>query len=337
MATPETYRPSPFVLKALITVGMGVGVVLAWQLSQLLLLIFLALLIATFWNALTRSLQRRLPAAVPRIVVLLGVVIGTFGVFGLVGALLARPIQEQFQELAAQLPEIVDALRETFSWVFESFDVDPNGDFEVPDISAIVEDSLAVIGAGFRGFAAVVGTFFIAFFLALTPGAYLHGVLGLVPLRQRDQARRLLSHLEDTVINWMQAVALSMLFVGLLVAGVLTVLGIPYALLFGLAAGILELIPFIGPFLAFLGPLAIALSDSLILALWVSLAYLVVQQIESNIIVPAVMAAQVQLPPALTVVFVVIMTQTFALVGAFLAAPLLACLMMTVRFAYGRA
>ncbi len=134
----------------------------------------------------------------------------------------------------------------------------------------------------------------------------------------------------------MQGAALAMLTVGVLVTVLLWAFGIEYFLLFGILAGLLDIVPYLGPVIAFIGPTLIALSQSTTKAIWVIAAYTFVQGVEGNVIVPFFMSREVALPPVLTLFTIFAMGQLFGLIGILLAPPTLAVLLVFVRFAYGR-
>jgi predicted PurR-regulated permease PerM len=103
------------------------------------------------------------------------------------------------------------------------------------------------------------------------------------------------------------------------------------ALALGLVAGLLEFIPTLGPALAALPALAMALLDSPAKALWVLIAYVLIHAFEAHILVPLLMKRRVSLPPALTLLAQAVMGSAFGVLGLLAAVPLAVTTMQLVR------
>jgi predicted PurR-regulated permease PerM len=114
----------------------------------------------------------------------------------------------------------------------------------------------------------------------------------------------------------------------------LWLLGVPAAIALAVIAGVFEFIPIIGPILAAVPGIAIALTVSPLTAVWVTLFYIAIQQMESNVLTPIVMRGAVRLPPALTVLFQTLMAVVFGFLGLLLAVPILAVVMVLVKTLY---
>jgi predicted PurR-regulated permease PerM len=128
--------------------------------------------------------------------------------------------------------------------------------------------------------------------------------------------------------------ALSMLSVGIFISVGLTMLGVPLGLILGIIAGLLDFIPYVGPIIAGVPAVLIALSMGPDMALYVILLFLVVQTIEEYILQPLVEARAVELPPALTIVTQLIFGMLMGFAGVALATPLTATLMVLVNMLY---
>ncbi len=101
----------------------------------------------------------------------------------------------------------------------------------------------------------------------------------------------------------------------------LFLLGIKQAFLFGVIAGLLEIVPIIGPMSGGVLPTVVALAMSPVLALWVVGAFIVIQQIENHVLIPMVMSRQVRLHPVTVIFWVFVMGGLYGLIGVFLATP----------------
>ncbi len=168
-------------------------------------------------------------------------------------------------------------------------------------------------------------------FTVAWPAPLVNGFVTLWPAGQRERVREILGALYKTVQRWFLGQLTSMTIIGLLFTVALFLIGIPFALLLGILSGLLAFIPFVGPFISIIPPILLALAQDPILALWILLAYAVVQFIEGNLIQPVVMNRAVSLHPTVIVFALLIMSTLFGFVGLLLAIPLIAALQVLVR------
>ena len=168
-------------------------------------------------------------------------------------------------------------------------------------------------------------------FTVAWPAPLVNGFVALWPAGRRRRVREILGELYKTVQRWFLGQLTSMTIIGMLFTVALFLIGIPFALLLGILSGLLAFIPFVGPFISIIPPILLALAQDPILALWVLLAYAVVQFIEGNVIQPVVMNRAVSLHPTVIVFALLIMSTLFGFVGLLLAIPLIAALQVLVR------
>lgn len=188
----------------------------------------------------------------------------------------------------------------------------------------------SVIGA----IGGLVLVLFIAIYIAITPGLYKEGVLHLVPHRSRDRAREVLSTLGVTLRQWLVARLIAMVLIGSLTGIGLGLLQVKGAAALGVLAGLLEFIPFFGPIISAVPALGIALLDSPQKALYVLILYLVMQQLEGNVITPLLLEKRLDIPPVLTVLTVAALGVVFGIVGMLIAEPLLAVVLVATKMLY---
>jgi predicted PurR-regulated permease PerM len=168
-------------------------------------------------------------------------------------------------------------------------------------------------------------------FTVLQPAPLVNGFVTLFPAGRRERVREILGKLYKTVQWWFLGQLASMAIIGLLFTVALFLIGIPFALLLGILSGLLAFIPFVGPVISIIPPILLALAQNPIAALWVILAYLVIQAIESNLVQPVVMSRAVSLHPVVIVFTLLIMGSLFGFVGLLLAVPLIAAFQLLVR------
>jgi predicted PurR-regulated permease PerM len=306
----------------------------AWMLRNLILLAFLAGLLAVLLRALgdrvhaLTGLGRRWSALA---VALLGLALA-----GLAAFLLAPVLISQAKELVARLPGAVQGFQDRIgdiSWLSDAWD-QFSAQFSLPRPAVAVSQAGAVFGLVTASLGNLVFVVVTAIFLALAPEIYVDGAGRLVPERDRGFARRLLAELGRTLKAWLGGQLATMSIVALLSGVGLWALGVPYALVLGLFAGLLDFVPYLGPILGAAPAVLIALSESPSTALWTLALFFVVQQIEGNVLQPIIQQSAVDIPPALLLVFLFAMGQLFGLTGLLVATPLLAILLVAVRRIY---
>jgi len=150
----------------------------------------------------------------------------------------------------------------------------------------------------------------------------LNPVLRAVPRDRRLAFRRMFELLGMRLRGWIKGTLLAMLGVGLLSIGALYLIGVPYALMLGLANGLLEFIPLAGPWVGGLVAVLVAFTDDPSKAVWVALAMLAIQQTEANIITPLAMSRAAEVHPFVTLFALVLFSYLFGFLGLLLAIPL---------------
>lgn len=326
-----------FIVKLWLILGFLFLLALVYFLRTLVLLTFLSVLVAMVWVFLAKALMKLSRGRLSRVPAVLAAMAISAGLVALVGFLLFEPLNEQLTSFFDALPDTLQSVWMRLQPVLRQFGL---GRF---DLSAInlkdiparaLASGVLILGVGMQGVSAFIAVTFLAFFWALDPDRYRRGFLGLLSAHQQPWAVRILDEVERTLKQWMKATALSMLTIAILTTVLLWAVGIPYALLFGIAAGLLEIVPFLGPFLAFIGPILIALSMSPTTALWVVAGWLIVQTAEGNLVQPYFLSKAAELPPALTIFVIFAMGELFGFLGMFVASPTLALLVAVLRAVY---
>jgi predicted PurR-regulated permease PerM len=191
-----------------------------------------------------------------------------------------------------------------------------------------------IISSVFGAVGGLLIVLFLAMYIAATPGLYRDGLLHLVPHRHRDRATEVLAALRDTLRQWLIARAMAMVIVGLIIGGGLALIGVKGAAALGVLAAVLEFVPFFGPIVSAVPAIGIALVDSPQKALWVIGLFILVQQLEGNVITPILLERRLDVPPVLTIVAVAALGVVFGVVGMLIAEPLLAAVLVTTKLLY---
>lgn len=188
----------------------------------------------------------------------------------------------------------------------------------------VLQSTLAV-------FAAMMLVIFLAVYIASDPDVYRRGLLLLIPLHRRDRIGELLTVIAKTLKTWFATQLIAMVVIGVITTIALAIIGVRGALPLGVLAGILEFIPNVGPTLSAIPAILMGFADSPRMALTVVGVYWVIQFLENNLLIPYLMKEQLDLPPALTLVTQVVMAYVFGFLGLFVAIPMLAMIVVSVR------
>ena len=323
---------SVFVRRTLIALSLAGLFFLLWNLRTLVLMLFGAIVIATLFRALSEPIRRW--THVPEGVSVAAAIILVAAVIGTVGFLFGSQISAQFETLTVTLPEAWEALEARLG----EFGLDGGlrdwlsggGTGGTGVLSSIGRMVMSISG----GIADTLVVIFGGIFLASQPRFYRGGAIKLVPSAKRQLVGDAMDHSEKALRLWLKAQLISMTVVAILVWLGLTLLGVPSALALALIAWVLEFIPFAGPVLAAIPAILVALLHSPELALWVVGLYVVVQQIEGNIVYPLVQQWAVHVPAVVLLFSLIGFGMLFGIIGVIFAAPLTVVTYVLVKRLY---
>lgn len=323
------------VLIVLLLVGLAI---LIWRASSVLLLVFGAILVAILLRGLAEilSAKTRIPTPITLILVLLLILaLITLGVWQIGGQAV-----EQFSRLLDRLPgmfaDLEQGLSETrwgdaFIRALEG--MLPSGDGDGSDmLAAVVRGIQSVIDSLFK----LILVLFIGVYIAFQPRLNRKGLMLLVPRRRQSQVAEILDANVHSLWWWLVGQAVSMAIIGVLTYIGLMLLGMPMALALALLAGVLEFVPVVGAVVASVPAIIIGFGESPQMGLYVTILYIIIQQIEGNLIQPLVQRRAANLPPVMLLVSIALFGILFGLAGVILAAPLAVVLYVTINMAYVR-
>lgn len=325
------------VAMAVVTAFVAVALLL-WNAADIFLLAFAGVLLASFINAPARwlSMRSRVPHGVA-----IGLVVLVLVLLGVGFVLFAGPrVADEATQLVERLPDSLSELRDRASdlpggeWVLER--VDSGGALSGGSGagSGVVSRVTGTASLFWDGLAKLVFVVFVGLYLSISPRRYRDGAATLVPPAHRERAIEVMNHVGKVLQGWLVGQLIAMVIVGLLTWAGLAILGIPLALVLGLIAGLFEFVPIVGPVLAFVPAILLALTQDGQTVLWVALLYLIIQQLEGNVIVPLVQRRTVSLPPALTIGAVFVAGAAFGPVGLLVGTPLAAVALVLFSMLY---
>ena len=315
-----------------------------YSIAEILLLLFIAVLFSLYLGAITDTLQRRF--AIPRPVGLTAAILLTLA--GAAGTmyLIVPPVAEQTAELITQLPTQLATWEDQIIELAEESPIVANFFGNVEEGESYVGNIVAEIGSYFRGIVPYVFsgmTFLIHFisvlvmgiYMTLRPAMYREGLIALAPPVHRELVRDILTELAVTLRAWIVGQMLAMVSLGVLTWIGLILLGVPYALAFGVFTGVVAIVPFFGTLISTLLPAMFVLGQGFaVKAILVALLGVVVHIVEANVIAPMIMERQVSLPPVLTLLSVLVMAHLMEVIGLLVAVPVLATALVVVRRIY---
>ncbi|WP_052026198.1 AI-2E family transporter [Oceaniovalibus guishaninsula] len=318
---------------AMAIIGVLVLLILLGQLLIVLLLVFAAILLAILLRNLGLLIASRTPLS-PNAgvgVVCLLLVAGLAGFFMSEGPRMAARLGEVIEVLPDAAAQLRVAIAGT-DWGAYVLDNTPNltggGDFSVTGaLGGTLSRAVGVV-------ANTVVVLSVGIYLALDPRLYRRGLLHLVPTRRRRRAAEVLDAVEKGLWKWLIGQFVDMVAVGLMIGVGLWALGIPLPIALGLIAGLTNFIPILGPFLGGAAAVLIAFAQSPVDALYVVILIVVVQQIDGQVLMPLIQQRATALPPALTVLAVVVGGILFGFIGVLLATPMLLVILIASRMIY---
>jgi predicted PurR-regulated permease PerM len=251
------------------------------------------------------------------------------------------PLLTQARSLIAALPPMLASLQRELSNPHSTLvkDIPPNLRGYLNALPAQMSAIAAKYGLGVAQ--ATVGAFFsiVTLFMSIIVvpifSAYVFydvpeikaGFIGMIPEAARPRTLAILADLNSTIGDFVRGQVLDGLILGTLIAVMLGIMHVPYALLIGVSAGILNLIPYLGAIIGFIPSVLLAgIFNGWENALIVAILFGVIQQLDGNFIMPRIMKSSVRLSPLVIIAAILVFSAFFGIVGTFLAVPLAAML-----------
>ena len=289
------------------------------------LLLSTGLLRAIVLSAPVKALHRR---KVPRAVSVAVIFLAGVTVLGAGGYLLFPVLAEQAAQLASALPGALSQLVERARGLADDLGLNiggAGGEISPSTLASagrkLLGGALSLFGSLALFFAGLIVLLFVPLYLAAMPGPVVGWVVRLFPPESREELRGLLSEARASLLSWLGGQLISMTVIGVLSTIALYFIGVPGALFLGIFTGLVCFVPLVGPVVSAVPPLVLAFAGNPIDALWVLLAYVAIQQVESNLLTPLVMQQAASLHPAIVIASVTVAGTAFGILGTLLAAP----------------
>lgn len=325
--------------QALVYVGIAVAVVvilvLLWYAIDVVLLAFIGVLVAILLRAPADWLSRRSSMSEAWALAVVGVIVLAVLVGG--GTLFGRGVAVEALALVDRIPEIIETFKRELAQtevgarvvvLAESSGMLSSGGGQ------FIGRGLGLIGSTFGAVANVLIVVFFAVFMAAQPQPYIQGLLFLVPRKRRKRAREVIYEIGSVLRRWLIGQSILAVCVALLTGAGLLLLGAPFAVALAILAGLMEFVPYIGPFVAAVPAILVGFAEGPQLALYIALLFLGVQMAESYVLAPLIQHRAVHLAPAAILFAQVLMGAIVGALGVAVATPLAAAVMVAVGMLY---
>ena len=322
-----------------------------WTLREFLLLIICSLVISNIVCNLCNQVQKglKLPRSFSLFLVLTVISVIVFTIFILV----LPPFIKEFNEILVDIPNglskiniLINTNLNKFNSLFygeksenviDIFNL-INDVVTIPDAATIakaIQESfknlINIAGNLGSGLLKLIFVLVVSLMISIEPNQYKENILLLIPKNYRNKFRNILDKCNIALANWTFSMVISSLSVGLLSLIVLSLLDVKYVISNALIAMVLNIIPNIGPVISGIFPISIALLDNFWKPLAVLGAYVIIQNIESYIIMPSIMKKKANLLPGLTLISQFGFTFIFGPLGLILSLPLAVVIQVLVK------
>ncbi|MBM7711078.1 AI-2E family transporter [Enterococcus xiangfangensis] len=305
-----------------------------------------ALLLYYLLNPVVNFLSKK---GLPRLISIVLTYVVIIGLLFFGGARLIPVIQTQAQDLITQFPKYVDDLQNAIKNILDATPFAASSDQALNSLDKLTKEAWSYLGENWQDGAKGLGTLFsavsstaitlftgpiIAFFLIQNPHKLYNAMIELIPPRFRKDSSALVKIANQQLGAFLKGQVIASLLLGLIYWVVFLLLGMEFATVIALAAGILSIIPYIGSFLAFIPGVFIAFQDSTFMVVKFVIAWFVVQLLHGDLVVPRVMGDKLKIHPITILVVLLVMGDLLGLVGVIFGIPIYSMVKLIVVFAF---
>lgn len=324
--------------KQLVQWTLGVAIVAAGfyliiRFQHVVVLLLAAIILSTAVRPAARWLQRRglsRPFSIALVFVTVGLVVALVSYFIVPvlteqGAALWPSLNEGYQGLRDNLQRLPNILVRRLMLVLpEELSALGGSPPTTTADEAVVASTLTQSSRLFSSLLQIAVIFMLSFTWTLEGERIKQSALLLVPAAKRGEIRDLLNDIETMLSGYLLGQGLLVLIIGVMSFIAYWIIGLPHMIVLAAFAGLMEAVPYIGPFLGALPAVIVGLSISPATALWVILAATIVQQLENNLLVPRVMKRTIGVHPLVSVIALLAFGSLFGILGALIALPIAA-------------
>lgn len=264
-------------------------------------------------------------------------------------------ILNQVEQLIQNMPEYIRSFQHFLTKVLQQKNLPPwivdlTKDVDINAYTKEIEESLSgfaknfmmsitssigsIIGMVTSVTVTIVTVPFMLFYMLKDGHKLVPTVTGVFSEKQANRIGELLEKMSETISKYISGQAIECLFVGTCTAIGYGIVGVPFALLIGIFAGITNMIPYIGPYIGLLPALILAMSNSVRQTILVVIVCVVVQQIDGNLIYPNVIGKSLDIHPLTIIIILLVAGNLAGLLGMLLAVPVYAVIKVIVIYIY---
>jgi predicted PurR-regulated permease PerM len=303
-----------------------VALFLAWQSVSSLLVVFAGVLFAAFLDAAARALAPALPLNRTWRLTLVLLLLTALSGFGLAWG--AGKLPEQTRILLKVMDTQLDILQEhLLSYGVDLLGPEWGRDFAqwlFSDQGRLLSHAQFVLGGASSVLTATLVILFLGILFAFDPNSYRESLVMLVKPSYRPRTRAVMDEMGNVMRLWFVGQLVRIILMTLCVWVALYLIGLPGPFLLGLQAGLSNFIPYLGPIVAAIPIALVAMPLGGSLLIWAVVIYTIIQSVEGYVIGPLIQRQAVEIPPAWTLVAIVLLGALFGVMGIALAMPLVA-------------
>lgn len=328
---PPRLDTAEFFKRSVIVLFVALVPVLIWFLFDVVLIAIGAILIAVLLRLIAEPIAQwaRLPQGVA--LLLSGII--TVGALAGAAYLFGTQIDTEFKDVISRAGSAMTAITgqlhnsQMGRLVLSRMQ---GGSFSIPTfMSRIFSVSTSFLEA-------LVVTVVGGFYLAAQPDLYRKGLAKLFPRQWRASANETIDDIGQGLRLWLIGELIQMVLIGLLSTAAVWLIGLPSPLALGVIAGVAEFVPYLGPILAAIPAILVATTQGTDAMLWTVFAYVLIHQIEGNLVAPLIQRRMVFIPPAVMLLGIVMVLFVFGGVAVIFAAPIAVIVFIAIQKLYIR-
>lgn len=305
-------------------VAVVVVLVLLWTIKEVLGILFVALVFASALDPWVDTLRRY---RIPRGLSILAVYILLLAAVGFVIAIVIPPLVSQISDIAGSFTDIVPQLESFYRRITQDTDASMFNEIQrgllnlSSNLTNLTTGVFGAVTGVFGGIVTFLLVLVITFYMTIEEDGIKKFVRSIAPIKFQPYLVQKANRIQIKMGGWLRGQLILMCIIGVLSYIGLLLLGVKYALVLAVIAGLAEFIPFIGPIIAAIPAVFFAYADSPWKALGVIIFYTLLQQLENQILVPKVMQRAVGLNPIVVISAMLVGAQIAGVVGIILAVP----------------
>lgn len=302
----------------LFTVFFLIGLWLIIQIKDIIILLFLSIILL---SGLLKPVEWLNSKKIPRALSVLIVYIFIIAFIAFTIGIIVPPLVSQSSDFISKLPQILGTINDFL--IFNKIPVENLSDIISRQLQSVAGNFISVTSAIFSSIFLVITLLVLTFYLLLEWNKFLRLLTSPFSGKQEKKVTNLITKIESGLGGWVRGQLALSLIIGVFTYIGLKILGIAYALPLALVAGILEIIPIIGPIISAIPAVLVGLTVAPIMGVAVAALFFIIQQLENHLIVPMVMKRVAGLQPPVVIIALLIGAKLGGVGGAFLAIPII--------------